>query len=62
MNLKQISSIAHAGVFDRRLRVSEITHEQAKHLAFARCGELNLYNVVEAQVATVESELFADVL
>ena len=34
----------------------------AKHLAFARCGELNLYNVVEAQVATVESELLAGVL
>ena len=34
----------------------------AKHLAFARCGELNLYGMVEAQVATVEHELFANVL
>jgi hypothetical protein len=34
----------------------------AKHQAFARCGELNLYGVVEAQVATVESELLAGVL
>ena len=33
----------------------------AKHLAFARCGELNLYGMVEAQVATVEHELLANV-
>ena len=31
----------------------------AKHLAFTRCGELNLYGMVEVQIATVESELFA---
>lgn len=30
----------------------------AKHLAFARCGELNLYGMVEEQVATVEREMF----
>jgi hypothetical protein len=34
----------------------------AKHLAFTRCSELNLYGMVDAQVATVESELFAGVL
>ena len=34
----------------------------AKHLAFARCGELNLYGMVEAQVATIEHELFANVV
>jgi len=34
----------------------------AKHLAFARGGELNLYGMVEAQVATVEHELFANVV
>ena len=33
----------------------------AKHLAFTRCGELNLYGMVETQVATVERELFAEV-
>jgi len=33
----------------------------AKHLAFTRCGELNLYGMVEAQVATVEAELLANV-
>jgi hypothetical protein len=30
----------------------------AKHFAFTRCGELNLYGMVEAQTALVESELF----
>src|SRR5262245_28650414 len=34
----------------------------AKHLAFTRCGELNLYGMVEAQVATVKGELFAGVV
>lgn len=34
----------------------------AKHLAFARCGELNLYGMVEAQAATVEHELYANVV
>jgi hypothetical protein len=31
----------------------------AKHVALARCDELNLYGMVEEQVATVERELFA---
>ena len=34
----------------------------AKHLVFTHCGELNLYGTVEAQVGTVEHELFAHVL
>ncbi len=34
----------------------------AKHLAFSRCGELNLYGMVEAQAAAVEHELFANVV
>ena len=34
----------------------------AKHLAFTRCGELNLFGMVEAQVATVEHELLANVV
>ena len=34
----------------------------AKHFAFMRCGELNLYGMVEAQVATVEGELLAGVV
>ena len=31
----------------------------AKHFAFTRCGELNLYGMVEAQTALVESELLS---
>jgi hypothetical protein len=34
----------------------------AKHVAFTRCGELNFYGMVEAQVATVEGELLAGVV
>ena len=32
----------------------------AKHFAFTRCSELNLNGMVEAQIAVIESELFAD--
>lgn len=32
----------------------------AKHLAFTRCGELNLYSMVDTQIAAIEGELFAD--
>ena len=40
------------------------THPEAlantvKHIAFTRCGELNLYGMVDAQIAMVESELLA---
>jgi hypothetical protein len=31
----------------------------AKHLAFTRCGELNLYGMVDAQIAVAERELLA---
>ena len=31
----------------------------AKHVAFTRCGELNLYGMVDAQIAAVEGELLA---
>jgi len=31
----------------------------AKHLAFTRCGEFNLYGMVDAQIAVVEGELLA---
>jgi hypothetical protein len=33
----------------------------AKHLALTRCGELNAYDMVEAQVASVEGEILAGV-
>jgi hypothetical protein len=29
----------------------------AKHLAFTRCGELNVHGMVDAQIATLEGEL-----
>ena len=31
----------------------------AKHLAFTRCGELNVSGMVEAQIAVAEGELLA---
>jgi hypothetical protein len=41
------------------------THPQAlantaKHLAFTRGGELNIYGMVDAQIATIEAELLPD--
>ena len=30
-----------------------------KHLAFTRCGEFNLYGMIDAQIAVVEDKLFA---
>jgi len=32
---------------------------RAKHFAFTRCGELNAFGMVDAQVAVLESELLA---
>ena len=34
----------------------------AKHVAFTRCGELNSYGVVDAQIATIERELLASAI
>lgn len=34
----------------------------AKHLAFTRCGELNLNDMVDEQIAVLESDLLADKL
>ena len=31
----------------------------AKHFAFTRCGELNLYGMIDAQIALIESKLLA---
>ena len=33
----------------------------AKHLAFTRCGELNVYDMVDAQIAVAEGELLAGI-
>lgn len=37
----------------------KVLANQVKHIAFTRCGELNCYGMVDAQIATIESELFA---
>ncbi len=34
----------------------------AKHLAFTRCGELNLCGMVDGQVAVIEAEVIAEAL
>ena len=44
--------------------VEESTHPKAlanvaKHLAFTRCGELNLCGMVDSQIAVLECELFS---
>jgi len=33
-----------------------------KHIAFTRCGELNCYGMVDAQIAAIESELLASTI
>jgi hypothetical protein len=40
-------------------RQAEALAKTAKHIAFSRCCELNLYSMVDAQVSAVENELFA---
>ena len=35
--------------------------DAAKHVAFTRCAEANLFGIVDAQIAVVESELLAEV-
>lgn len=32
----------------------------AKHLAFTRCGELNVHGMVDAQIAALENQLLAN--
>jgi len=32
----------------------------AKHIAFARCGELNVFGVIDSQIALLEDRLFAN--
>ena len=38
----------------------KVVANTAKHHAFTRCGELNLFGMVDAQIAVVENELLAD--
>jgi hypothetical protein len=32
----------------------------AKHLAFTRCGDLNVFGIVDSQIAVLERKLLAD--
>jgi len=36
----------------------KVLANQVKHIAFTRCGELNCFGMVDAQIALLESELF----
>lgn len=38
----------------------KVLANQIKHLAFTRCGELNCYGIVDAQIAAIESELLVN--
>lgn len=40
---------------------SKVLANHVKHIAFSRCGELNCYGMVDAQITTIESELFASI-
>jgi hypothetical protein len=35
----------------------KVLANQVKHIAFTRCGELNCYGMVDAQIAAIETEL-----
>jgi hypothetical protein len=48
-----MGTLEHSG--DPRLLANS-----AKHFAFSRCGELNLYGMVDAQIAVIEGELLAN--
>ena len=37
----------------------EVLANTVKHLAFTRCGELNVFGMVDDQIAVIERELFA---
>ena len=37
---------------------ARVLARMAKHVAFARCGELNLFGIVDAQIASIERELW----
>lgn len=40
-------------------RDPKLLANMAQHFAFNRCSELNLYGIVDAQIAVVEGELLA---
>src|SRR5829696_2909658 len=38
---------------------SQVLANTAKHFAFTRCGELNVYGIVDAQIAVLKDELLS---
>ena len=38
----------------------EVLANTVKHFAFTRCGELNVFGMVDAQLAVIEGELLAN--
>ena len=53
-----------AALFVLMATLENATHPKAlanaaKHLAFTRCGELNLYGMVDAQIPVLEGELLS---
>ena len=40
----------------------KVLANMAKHVAFTRCGELNLCGMVEAQITVIEAEMIANSL
>ena len=46
------------GMFENSTDPRALAHT-VKHFAFTRCGELNLFGMVDAQIALIESNLLA---
>jgi hypothetical protein len=38
----------------------KVLANHVKHIAFTRCGELNCFGMVDAQIAAIESELLVN--
>jgi hypothetical protein len=56
------SDEAAAGLFALMRTIEDSPHPKllantAKHFAFTRCGELNLYGIVDALIAKVDAEM-----
>lgn len=41
---------------------AKVLANMAKHLAFTRCGDLNLCGMVDAQIAVIEAQVIGDAL
>ena len=62
--IRQVNDESAAALFVLMGMLEKSTHPKllantAKHCAFTRCGESNLYGIVDAQIGVVEAELLA---